>query len=186
MNRNKWLSQVVKKQLGTVSNAVEVGIWRGDYSLQIIEALSPTNFFGVDPYLIHDEYNNVPNSSEYANQHNLDQLYERVNTKFNSWPCASLIRNKGVDAAAQFEDASLDFVYIDGDHTYDYVKGDIAAWWPKVKPGGILSGHDYIARNPRKGHIYGVIQAVDEFANLYGLTVLTTDDEFPTWWVTKK
>ena len=53
-------------------------------------------------------------------------------------------------------DASLDFVFIDAEHTYDAVKQDIAAWEPKIKPGGWVMGHDYCDKFP------GVRQAVQE------------------------
>ena len=61
------------------------------------------------------------------------------------------------EAAATFENKSLDFVFIDADHFYESVVADIKAWLPKVKPGGVLAGHDYL--NARG---YGVIQAVNE------------------------
>ena len=47
-----------------------------------------------------------------------------------------------IAAAATFADATLDFVFIDADHSYEAAKADIAAWRSKVKPGGILCGHD--------------------------------------------
>src|SRR5262249_3794937 len=46
-------------------------------------------------------------------------------------------------AALLFEDGSVDFVFVDGDHGYEAVKRDLAAWFPKVKAGGVLAGHDY-------------------------------------------
>jgi predicted O-methyltransferase YrrM len=46
-------------------------------------------------------------------------------------------------ASELFVDETLDFVFIDGDHQYQSVRADLASWWPKVKPGGILAGHDY-------------------------------------------
>jgi hypothetical protein len=52
-------------------------------------------------------------------------------------PCSS------VDAAAKYEDGTLDFVMLDGDHSLSGVRADIAAWWPKLKAGAILSGHDF-------------------------------------------
>jgi predicted O-methyltransferase YrrM len=58
-------------------------------------------------------------------------------------------------AAEQFADNSVDFVFIDADHTYESVKKDIVSWLPKVKPSGIISGHDYLC-----GH--GVADAVKE------------------------
>ena len=186
MNRLQWLSDTVKPQLHELDIAVEVGVWRGDYSGSIISALEPVNFYGVDPYLLHDEYGDAPDPVEFANQENLNNLYLRVAGQFARSPYTTLLRKKGVDAAKQFEDDSIDFVYIDGDHSYDFVKNDIAAWWPKVKEGGILSGHDYTPGNPQKGHIYGVIEAVTEFVEEYDLTLQTTDEQYATWWVTKE
>lgn len=76
------------------------------------------------------------------------------------------------DAARQFEDNSMDFVFLDADHSYHAVKTDIAAWWPKVKMGGWLCGHDY--HKPR----WGVGKAVNE---LTGVEL----DEDGTWFVRK-
>ena len=66
------------------------------------------------------------------------------------------IRGGSSESARFFEDGSVDFVFIDADHVYDRVKEDILAWLPKVKPGGIIAGHDYNAAHP------GVLQAVPE------------------------
>jgi predicted O-methyltransferase YrrM len=62
-----------------------------------------------------------------------------------------------VEAAAETRNESLDFVFIDANHAYDYIKQDINVWLPKVKPGGLICGDDYIDK-PN----YGVIQAVKE------------------------
>lgn len=64
------------------------------------------------------------------------------------------IRSHSLDAATRFSDQSLDFVFIDADHGFEAVSADIRAWLPKVKPGGILAGHDYEPQFP------GVIDAV--------------------------
>jgi len=54
-----------------------------------------------------------------------------------------VIKNYSIEAAKTFEDYSLDAVFIDGDHTYDAVRSDILSWYPKVKIGGYISGHDF-------------------------------------------
>ena len=65
------------------------------------------------------------------------------------------IKGTSWEMANNFEDESVDFVFIDAGHEYDSVVKDITSWLPKIKKGGIISGHDYF--NP-----CGVKQAVDE------------------------
>ena len=55
-----------------------------------------------------------------------------------------LLEGLSPDAAGQFENATLDYVYIDGNHAYLAVREDLRAWNPKVRPGGLLAGHDYL------------------------------------------
>lgn len=66
------------------------------------------------------------------------------------------IQSGSADAARHFADGSVDFVFLDADHVYPRIYEDIQAWLPKVKPGGIIAGHDY--NHPHDG----VIQAVNE------------------------
>lgn len=68
-------------------------------------------------------------------------------------PCPS------VKAAARFANSSVDFVWIDADHSYDGVRKDIFAWLPKIKPGGLIAGHDYYDQ-PEKNNF--VQSAIDE------------------------
>lgn len=70
---------------------------------------------------------------------------------------ASVCPGDSAGSAARYEDASLDWVYIDADHHYEAVKRDILAWLPKVRKGGIIAGHDYAAYPT-----FGVIEAVTE------------------------
>jgi hypothetical protein len=98
-------------------------------------------------------------------------------------PRYSLHHMDSVAGSKMFRNASLDWVYIDADHHYDSVKADLWAWFPKVRPGGILAGHDYTNEFG-----WGVKRAVDEFANVLGYFVNTTVDdwweghEYQTWW----
>lgn len=189
MNRDTMLHDI-KAQLGDIDIAVEVGVWRGDYSRSMITKLLPKTFYGIDPYELYEGYTDKPSVTEFADQTNLDMLYGNVVKTFEGFnndygPTKSiLVRDLGAKYASQFADNSIDFVYLDGDHKYEPVKEEIEAWYPKVKIGGILAGHDYTERS----HIeeFGVIPAVDEFIQRTGLKLSTTLPEpFASWWVTK-
>lgn len=83
-----------------------------------------------------------------------------------------------IDAAGTIQDRSLDLVFIDADHSYQGVKGDLAAWVPKVRPGGWIGGHDFGNTDPAYD-FSGVDRAVQEWASAWGV-VIETDSNF-TW-----
>ena len=116
------------------------------------------------------------------------------------------VRLHSTEAASQIEDESLDFVYIDGNHKYQYVKQDLEAWLPKVRQGGIIGGHDYLntewnsipetAPNGIDKYIYssdgtklgsfGVNPAVDEFCSQNNYLLQKTTIEFlGSWYIIK-
>ncbi len=87
-----------------------------------------------------------------------------------------------LNAVTRVADESLDFAFIDADHTYKAVKADIHAWWPKIQPDGILCGHDYGYKKDRRG-IWGVSKAVNEFAERLKIEVRTGEGH--VWWCNK-
>ena len=92
---------------------------------------------------------------------------------------------KSEDVVKKFKDNSLDFIYIDALHTYEGCKKDIKLWWPKLKKGGLFSGHDYINGRLPEGN-FGVKKAVDEFVKKYNLNLFITDETWPTWYTIKE
>ena len=96
-------------------------------------------------------------------------------------------RNPSIIAATHYPDGYFDFVYLDADHTEAAVDADIAAWWPKVRAGGILAGHDYFEVSPvcKDGTQirFGVIPAVTRFVVKLGLS-LHVDRDYD-WFVVK-
>ena len=71
------------------------------------------------------------------------------------YPGIEILKGNSLDIAKTFKDGSLDFVYIDANHTYESVKEDLRAWFPKVREGGLMEGHDY--------QMEEVKRAIDEF-----------------------
>lgn len=101
----------------------------------------------------------------------MDAVYWSVVSRFENDSRVRIYREHSPEAAQVFADGSLDWVYLDGDHTYEGITADLNAWWPKVKPGGLLTGDDC-----ELGHWWGdaVVRAVDEF----GGTVEMYRDQF--------
>lgn len=92
-------------------------------------------------------------------------MFDKV---WKSHPNIKPIQGESVEIASQFDDASIDMVYIDGEHSYRSVLDDILAWMPKVKPGGWVTGHDMILMPVQKavreafGERYGDIQVYED------------------------
>jgi hypothetical protein len=96
-------------------------------------------------------------------------------------------RSLSVFAASHYLDGHFDFVYIDADHTESAVGADLREWWPKVRAGGVLAGHDYVNAMPtcKDGIVlrFGVVAAVNRFVAENGLTLYVDADG--DWFVQK-
>jgi alkanesulfonate monooxygenase SsuD/methylene tetrahydromethanopterin reductase-like flavin-dependent oxidoreductase (luciferase family) len=115
---------------------VEVGCYVGDSTE--IWAQNCKEIHAVDPWL--NGYDDTDPSSYNIPMKTIEAQFDEL---LPQYPNIIKHKMKSVDAAALFDDESLDFVYIDGDHRYEAVKDDIDAWLPKVKKGLIIAGHDY-------------------------------------------
>lgn len=141
---------------------VEIGVFRGDLSMRLLSAANGIFLYLVDPWReweLDSTYcstdDRVSRMSQDEHNRNMQQTLEKIAPYEGRY---KVIRKTSADAASEFDDESLDFVFIDADHSYEGCKQDIKLWYPKVKHGGLLSGHDY-----RDEMGFGVIKAVDEF-----------------------
>jgi hypothetical protein len=155
----------------------EVGVWLGGHAWSMYNIMRPSKFYLVDIW----QYQDIEwDTTSKTDRHN--EALEKVKKRFQGCPEIEIVQDYSVPAAARFEDSYFDAVYIDADHSYDAVKADISAWWPKVKSGGFISGHDYLAG---KKHI-NVKPAVDEFIKDNGLEMaFTSPCSSPDWAVRK-
>jgi len=151
-----------------VRRMAEIGVAYGYHAEQILGALPAMHYVGIDPFL-----------PGYDPQDSFAKDVEKIfrDTPTNSmkrlWLCvlikltvrygerASLLRLKSQNAASLFDDGTFDLIYIDGDHTFDGVSRDLAAWFSKVRPGGVFCGDDY--------DWDGVKRAVHKFVEERGL-----------------
>ena len=148
MHRHRWnvlITLCARSRVG-----VEVGVCAGRTTEAMLAALPNLQLIGVDPWV---PYSEVARDGTWHtdNQALAEQVRERYPDRLR------FIREPSLVAVREFEDASLDFVFIDGDHRYEPCLADIEAWTPKVRPGGMVIGHDF--NHPRWT---GVTQAVRE------------------------
>jgi hypothetical protein len=149
------------KMLPRGSVGAEIGVWKGDFSKLLLSRVRPAELDLVDPWA---HVTDAAYSDAWygkADQDEMDAMHRGVVAALGSYPGVVIHREPSVRAAQRFEDAHFDWLYIDGDHTYEAVKADLHAWVPKVKAGGLVICDDYIEGQWFKG---GVKRAVDEFA----------------------
>ena len=133
----------------------EAGVDRGDFSKKILEITQPSKFHLVDMW----------SSKRYH-----DGLSTIVKDKFkNELASGRMEINRGMstDQLALMPDAYFDWVYIDTDHTYATTAAELEVCRTKMKAGGIIAGHDFIAGSFPTLARYGVIEAVYEFCEKY-------------------
>ena len=129
------------KQMG-YKVGVEIGVQRGSFSRRLLRV--GLEVYAVDPWESYEDYQ--PDTSRTRYQNHQDRVFEAAKENLKPWIDSGkchMVRKKSMDAVGDFEDGSLDFVYIDGHHGFKFVTEDIWAWSRKVKEGGVISGHDY-------------------------------------------
>lgn len=152
---NDPLNQLIKDWL--LEKKDLVGIQIGSYAGESTELFTKSNvfkiFYAIDPWIMnYDPHDGTGNS-------NLPLAEQEFDKRFKDNLIVKKIKLKSNEAVTQFKDNSIDFIYIDGCHTYESVKQDLQLYVPKIKVGGIIAGHDYGGT----GHIAGVKIAVDEY-----------------------
>jgi hypothetical protein len=158
---------------------VEVGVFRGGFSEIILLENKPYRLYLIDSWCEHPGTTWQENDGAAKSDHLANYLYTLE--KFTPFNNVLVVRESSVVAAARFDDDVLDVVYIDADHTKAY--DDIIAWWPKIKAGGYLCGHDYTYKTWSN-----VEPDVNRFIKENNLPLILTNDIPVDWpsWVIKK
>jgi len=166
----------------------ELGVAEGDFSRQILNSATPRELHLVDLWRHQDiesyqrDPSNVPNESQ-------EQRYRGVQQRF----AQEILQGQVVlhhcstrEAAASFTKHLFDWVYLDAMHTYEAVLGDLERYYELVKPDGFICGHDYANSEPARWMKFGVIEAVNDFVQRSGCSLLLlTDEPWPTYILAK-
>lgn len=154
----------------------EIGVSFGTHCKRILQTTGVEKLYGIDPYLNYGDPTNTKMPDLY-----FDIFFYKVQAKLSEFGNRfELIRDYSVSAAQLFADSSLDFIFLDANHTFQSVTDDLNAWYSKVRSGGLISGDDYATCHP------GVPMAVDIFCQKMGLELHLDEKQPRFWWVIKK
>lgn len=139
---------------------VEVGVESGEFSEALCMGIPELRLYSVDPWQCYGYYR----TTKKAHQGRMEERYAFTQERLAAFSC-EIIRDFSHVAVRTFKDDSLDFVHIDGNHDFWNTYRDIEIWTPKVRPGGIISGHDYFnSKNPARCRVK---DAVDQWTREY-------------------
>lgn len=161
-----------KHFVGKKIKLAEIGVECGSHFAELIHCADIEKAYAID---IWDNY------TQEGQDISFQKDYQTIVDRYKDDSRIQIIRKPSLEAVKDIEDMSLDMVYIDANHQYDFIRQDISAWIHKVKDGGILAGHDY-------GCTWsGVTQAVNQFVKDCNLElhVQCQDRLVQDWWFVK-
>lgn len=154
----------------------EIGVYRGGYSEILLKTIPNLKLFGIDLWELYPGYRDYKKDD-------IKDAYQEALEKTKNFDC-QLIKGWSHEVVKQIPDESLDFVYIDGNHSYEHTVEDIALWSKKVRKGGIVYGHDFEdwSNNWRRFDM-NVINAVTGWCNSYQIHpwFVIKKDKHPGW-----
>ncbi len=172
---------------------IEIGVFKGDNAKRLLKNLKINKLYLIDPYgklyIKKDEVvSTMEADSEYTEfleedssfdgiVYDFEKAYRFAKNNLNSFNNKiDFIKKRSDNAISDIPDG-FDFIYIDGDHSYDSVKKDIELYFPKLRDGGVISGHDF------SGEYSGLVKAVIEFSEKNNLKLEGVNYD---WWIVKK
>jgi predicted O-methyltransferase YrrM len=145
------LLEVLPKQ-GIVA---EIGVNKGAYSKEIIFRTAPKKLHLIDAWDTDRFHDGIQKLVENTFKDEIESGVVEIN------------RGYSTKVGSQFPDGYFDWIYLDTDHSYKLTKNELVLYADKMKPGGVIAGHDFVMGNWRDGIRYGVMEAVYEFCVLY-------------------
>lgn len=160
----------------------EIGVYRGGFTKLFCQA--GLKMYAIDPWMAYLGAGRSENKTDKQ-----DENYEIAQKTLSQYSSCKLIRKTSQDALIDIPDASLDFVYIDGDHRFRYIAEDIVGWSKKVKKGGVISGHDYFNTKPTATnvicHVKSIVDAFIKTYNILDFFIIGQKDKTPSWVIKK-
>lgn len=140
------------KRLGENVVGIEIGTCRAESTAYLLEKCpNIQRIFTIDPYQAYQDWNGE------ITQDDVDRFMDAAKKNLEPYgDRARMIRETSTQAVSNFTDTLVDFIFVDGDHSYEATLADCEAYYPFLKPGGFFCGHDYSS-------IDAVYRAVNDF-----------------------
>jgi len=151
----------------------EVGVAEGDFSEYICKTINDGHLYSIDSW--GSELNEDPRG-KLIGLNLAKSRYKEAKEKLSKYNC-SIIKDISMSAVLAITKESLDYVYIDGNHTFDFIMQDLIEWGKRVRSNGIISGHDYY-------HFRwsGVVEAVEIYTKMHKIYEwYITDERTPSF-----
>lgn len=186
-HRDKFFPMLIEKM--GLKIAAEIGVDKGGFSHHLLSKTNLEKLYCIDCWM--DDFGSNHRPEEYDPIGD-NRMKEAMNLLSEFGNRSQFIKAFSVDASKGVPDNSLDFVYIDGDHSLEGIYNDIYAWIHKVKCGGIVSGHDFkdgpgsgIKDYSGKQLPYKVETVIRNFCQQYGFKLNTVGGRILSWWFVK-
>lgn len=167
---------------GLLGCGVEIGVQQGLFSESLLNSWRGRHLISIDPWrAAEQDYHDTANVAQEVH----DAFYEETAQRLAPFgERSSIWRMFGEEGAERIPHHSMDFVYIDARHDYDSVISDLSTWIDKVRPGGVLCGHDYMDADASDAD-FGVKAAVGDFFSVRPHKVKATLRDLPwrSWYV---
>jgi len=160
----------------------EIGVYKAEFTEKLCK--EGLKIYGIDPYIVYKNYRKHPKEMDY------EVMYQDAKKIIESYN-GTLMKKTSMDALEYIPDESLDFVYIDGNHSLPYAVADIYEWNRKVKIGGCISGHDYFLNNHnpywiRICHVKYAVDILEKIFEVKKYIIGEGRDKYPSWmWIKK-
>ncbi|WP_051284487.1 class I SAM-dependent methyltransferase [Nisaea denitrificans] len=176
--------------LPTGGAAIEIGVAEGVFSSDILEMAKPSRLHLVDPW-VHQSRQDYQLDANNVDDEANEERYRAVLKKFSADIESGVVhvqRGFSQDVLPEFEDHTFDWAYVDAMHTRDAVREDLRLVWPKVKPDGLILGHDFSNSPEARARGFGVVAGVRDFiresgAHLVAITMIS--EFFPSYVLAK-
>jgi SAM-dependent methyltransferase len=169
-------------RLRLLGEGVEIGVAAGDYSKTILDVWEGQRLHLVDAWRHLPGYQDVCNLSDDEHQKLLRMVPDKLAAHEGRYEIHAKLAS---EAVSDFDDSTLDFVYLDADNSYEGVLEMLRAWHRKLRPGGVLAGHDFVDGDLPQGK-FGVRRAVRQFELEKGLrAAVTAERDWPSWYFIK-